>query len=68
MHNVRVDDAQRTAEKARADPAAAQLKVDLSGDWRVDETKPQFGGTVTYAKGETDDVRLRRCGIPRSNR
>ena len=53
MHNVRVDNAQRTAEKAGTDPAAAQLKVDLSGDWRVDETKPQFGGTVKFAKGET---------------
>jgi uncharacterized OsmC-like protein len=53
MHNVRIDNAQQTAEKAKVDPSAAQLKVDLIGDWRVDETKPQFGGTVTFAKGET---------------
>ena len=52
-HNVRVDNARQTAEKAKTDPSAAQLKVDLQGDWRVDETKPQFGGTVKYAKGET---------------
>ena len=53
MHNVRLDNALQTAEKARTDPPAAQLKVDLVGDWRVDETKPQFGGTVKFAKGET---------------
>ena len=52
-HNVRVDNALQTAEKAKTDPAAAQLNVDLAGDWRVDETKPQFGGTVKFAKGET---------------
>ncbi len=53
LHNVRVDNARQTAEKATTDPAAAQLKVDLAGDWRVDETKPQFGGSVKFAKGET---------------
>jgi uncharacterized OsmC-like protein len=53
MHNVRVDNARQTAEKAKSDPSAAQLKVDLAGDWRVDETKPQFGGTVKFAAGET---------------
>ena len=53
MHNVRVDNARQTAEKAKSDPTAAQLKVDLAGDWRVDDSKPQFGGTVKFAKGET---------------
>jgi uncharacterized OsmC-like protein len=53
MHNVRVDSAHQTAEKAKSDPAAAQLKVDLAGDWRVDEARPQFGGNVKFAKGET---------------
>ena len=53
MHNVRVDNARQTAVKAKSDPSAAQLKVDLTGDWRVDETKPQFGGTVRFAKGES---------------
>ena len=53
MHNVRVDNARQTAEKAKSDPTAAQLKVDLTGDWRVDDSKPQFGGTVKFAKGET---------------
>ena len=52
-HNVRVDNARQTADKAKTDPTAAQLKVDLAGDWRVDETRPQFGGTVKFAKGET---------------
>jgi uncharacterized OsmC-like protein len=53
MHNVRVENAKQTAEKARSDPAAAQLKVDLAGEWRLDESKPQFGGTVKFPKGET---------------
>lgn len=53
MHNVRIDNARQSAEKAKTDPSAAQLKVDLVGDWRVDETKAQFGGTVKFSKGET---------------
>ena len=53
LHNVRVDNARQTAEKAGTDPTAAQLKVDLAGEWRTDETKAQFGGTVKYGKGET---------------
>jgi uncharacterized OsmC-like protein len=52
-HNVRVDNARQTAETAKTDPSAAQLKVELAGDWRVDADKPQFGGTVKFAKGET---------------
>jgi uncharacterized OsmC-like protein len=53
MHNVRVENAKQTADKAKTDPAAAQLKVDLAGEWRTDETRPQFGGIVKFAKGET---------------
>lgn len=52
MHNVRLDAASATAERARSDPSAAQLKVDLTGDWRTDEAQPQFGGTVKFPKGE----------------
>jgi len=48
MHNVRIDNARQTAEKAQTDPSAAQLKIDLVGDWRGGETKPQFGGTVKF--------------------
>ena len=51
-HNVRIDNARKTAEKAKTDSSAAQLKIDLVGDWRVDETKAQFGGIVKFAKGE----------------
>src|SRR5438552_4375736 len=53
MHNVRVDAARVTAERARTDPTAAQLAVDLRGEWRVDDARPQFGATVKFAKGET---------------
>ena len=53
MHNVRVEAAAATAERARTDPTAAQLKVDLAGDWRVEEPRPQFGATVRFPKGES---------------
>ena len=53
MHNVRVDVARATAERAKTDPSAAQLAVDLRGEWRVDDLRPQFGATVKFAKGET---------------
>ena len=53
MHNVRVDAAMATAERAGTDPTAAQLKVDLAGEWRPDAAMPQFGGTVRFPKGET---------------
>ena len=53
MHNVRVDKVRETAERAKTDPSAAQLQVDLSGDWRVDESRAQFGGAVKFAQGET---------------
>jgi len=48
MHNVRIDNARQSAEKAKTDPSAAQLKIDLVGDWRVDETKPQFKGETVF--------------------
>jgi uncharacterized OsmC-like protein len=52
-HNVRVSAAAATAEKARTEPSAAQLKVDLAGEWRVEAARPQFGATVRFPKGET---------------
>ena len=33
-------------------PPAAQLAVDLRGEWRTDATLPQFGATVKFPKGE----------------
>lgn len=53
VNNVRVDAARATAERARTDATAAQLAVDLRGEWRTDPALPQFGATVTFAKGET---------------
>ncbi len=53
IHNVRLDAANATAERARTDPTAAQLAVDLRGEWRIDPTQAQFGATVKFAKGET---------------
>lgn len=53
IHNVRMENAQQTALKAKVDPSAAQLKVDLTGDWRTEEARAQFGATVKYLRGET---------------
>ncbi len=53
MHNVRLDNAMATAGKAKTDPTAAQLKAEVAGEWRVDDSKPQFGATVRFPKGET---------------
>jgi uncharacterized OsmC-like protein len=53
IHNVRVDNARQTALRAKTEPSAAQLKVDLGGEWRTDEARAQFGATVKYLKGET---------------
>ena len=36
------------------------MKVDLAGDWRVDETTPQFGGIVKFATGERSSRRTSR--------
>lgn len=52
MHNVRVDAATATAERAKSDPTAAQLKVDLAGEWRSDPARPQFGAVLKFPKGE----------------
>jgi uncharacterized OsmC-like protein len=52
MHNVRVDQISSTAEKAKHDPSAALVKINIAGDWRMDENQKQFGGAVTFPKGE----------------
>lgn len=53
VHNVRLDAARATAERARSDPSAAQLAVDLSGEWRTDAALPQFVARVKFPRGET---------------
>jgi uncharacterized OsmC-like protein len=50
--NVRLDSIEETKRKAAEDPTAAQLPIDLSGEFRTDESLPQFGGTVKFARGE----------------
>ena len=53
MHNVRLDRIDETTAKAENDSNAARLEVSLSGDWRVDDSVKQFGGTVKFPRGET---------------
>jgi uncharacterized OsmC-like protein len=52
MHNVRVDQIRDTAERSKGDPSAAMLEVNLTGEWRVDSSAPQFAGPVKYPAGE----------------
>ncbi len=52
MHNVRVDQIAETRTKAEQDPKGATLPVNLEGEWRADESKAQFGGTVKFPSGE----------------
>ncbi|MDQ3981998.1 MAG: OsmC family protein [Actinomycetota bacterium] len=53
MHNVRTDRLDETRAAARRDPSAAVLAVDMNGEWRTDETEPQFAGVVKFPQGET---------------
>lgn len=53
MHNVHLNQIEETKNKINQDPSVAKLNVDLSGEWRTDETKLQFGGMVHFPKGET---------------
>jgi uncharacterized OsmC-like protein len=52
MHNVRLDQIEETKGAAADDPSAARLEVRLDGEWRADETLPQFGGVVKFPRGE----------------
>ncbi|MBI4058280.1 OsmC family protein [Candidatus Gottesmanbacteria bacterium] len=52
MHNVRLRQIDKTKKKVSIDSSAAKLHVDLTGEWRSDETKPQFGGVVPFPKGK----------------
>ncbi len=52
MHNVRVEQITTTAEKAKQDASAAVVKINIKGDWRVDESQKQFAGLVTFPQGE----------------
>lgn len=51
LHNVRVDAINETKAKADQDPSAGRLEVQLSGEWRSDATRSQFGGDVKFPQG-----------------
>jgi hypothetical protein len=38
MHNVRLEQIATTAEKTKHNASAAVIKVNVEGDWRVDES------------------------------
>lgn len=52
MHNVRLNQIEKTKKKIGSNAAAAKLKINLTGEWRSEETKPQFGGMVPFPKGQ----------------
>lgn len=51
IHNVRLEKLEETRTKADLDPAEARLAVQMSGEWRVDAARPQFGGEVAFPQG-----------------
>jgi uncharacterized OsmC-like protein len=52
MHNVRVDQIERTAEDARRDASVAKVQINLQGEWRAGDSMAQFGGPVEFPQGE----------------
>ena len=51
MHNVDVEAVERTAAKARSDPAAVVQQVAFEGDWQTEESEPQFRATIPLPNG-----------------
>lgn len=51
LHNVRIENINETRSKAESDPSAGRLEVALTGQWRSDESSPQFGGDVKFPQG-----------------
>ena len=52
MHNVRVDQIESAAKAAETDASVARVQFNFEGDWRVDDGRKQFGGTVGFPQGE----------------
>jgi uncharacterized OsmC-like protein len=52
MHNVRTNVLEETKKKTQADRGAATMQATLTGEWRIDDKAPQFGGMVKFPKGE----------------
>ena len=53
MHNVRTDALEETGKGAAGDPSVARIAVEMRGDWRTDDSLPQFAGTIAFPQGET---------------
>lgn len=51
MHNINLKKIQESIEQAKIDPSAVQVKLNLQGVWRTDESLPQFGGIVQLPSG-----------------
>lgn len=54
MHNVDTEALARTAELARADPAAVRQSVNLTGTWQTETGAPQFRGSIPYPAGDVE--------------
>ena len=53
MKNVRMEPLGKTIQMAKADPSALEIRLNLEGEWRMDENLPQFGGAIKLPSGET---------------
>jgi uncharacterized OsmC-like protein len=54
LHNVDVVALEETAARAAVDPAEVRQSVELSGDWEVEEGRPQFRGAIPYPAGTVE--------------
>lgn len=52
MNNINLTALQQSIEKAKTDTTVLQIPLNLEGEWRMDETKPQFGGSFKIPSGE----------------
>lgn len=52
MKNVLIDNVRATLGRSKVDEKVVQIPMDITGEWRMDEHQPQFGGNVKLASGE----------------
>ena len=54
MHNVNVNALEQTIENGRNDSKALRQPVNLTGEWQIEQGRPQFTGTIAYPQGEVE--------------
>ena len=52
MHNVRLSNIQEKHSECKKFPEAATVEFNLHGEWRTSPNNNQFGGTLSFPRGE----------------